>query len=55
MKSYGHNRYEKRVCRYGCCAVRKGNRHAESRVICDRRARKAARQDGRGACRDIDG
>lgn len=50
MKSYGHARYEKIICKYGCCTLRKGNKHSIHRVTYDRRAAKRARQASRKEC-----
>lgn len=43
MKAYGHDRYAKLECQYGCCTGKAG-KDRDYRVLVDRAARKAARQ-----------
>ena len=44
MKAYGHSRYAKLECKYGCCTIPNGNKHANARKQNDRAARKAGRR-----------
>lgn len=46
MKPYGHYRYDKLECKYGCC-VGKGGTRLRSRVVVDRAARKRARRQAK--------
>ena len=46
MKPYGHSRYDKLECKYGCCTT-KGGKHKHSRDLVDRSRRKTARQAGK--------
>ena len=46
MKSYGHKRYDKIECKYGCCTSNYGRKH-DWRKVADRSRRKTARQEGK--------
>ena len=44
MKAYGHNRRDKRECRYGCCTGKSGKKK-NCRHSVDRANRKTARRE----------
>jgi hypothetical protein len=45
MKAYGHNRFDKIECKYGCCTTKSGPKK-DCRGVVDRQNRKSARQQG---------
>lgn len=44
MKAYGYHRRAKLECKYGCCTMADGNKHADSRKANDRAAKKNGRR-----------
>jgi hypothetical protein len=51
MKAYGHSRYDKSTCKYGCCTTKSGIKK-NCRPIVDRAHRKTARQEGKQESND---
>jgi len=45
MKAYGHSRFDKIECKYGCCTTKCGAKK-NCRAIMDKARRKKARQTG---------
>ena len=43
MKAYGHKRFDKLTCKYGCCTT-KGGKLKNSRHLVDKARRKTARR-----------
>lgn len=51
MKAYGHSRFDKIECKYGCCATKCGAKK-NCRPIMDKARRKKARQTGEKEIKD---